>query len=694
MIRPRLKALAGSEDGSIIVIGAASIFVLALLGMALFEVGTWFEGRRNLQVRTDAAALASGQAFNACFNIGAGAPYANEAAADTYIESWAREYGGVAPSSAGPLYNQRFEPPTPLMSFQSDTAPSSGSPQPAQNLGHECFVDGNPANTSASNWNLMEDVRTTQAGISAFASVLPRATVHGWARVQLQVIKALRPTMPLAIPDINPLHVAVTFVNNSGGAALNCPAAPVPPCTFPLTKGTSSGTITGWTGPATVPMPSAADVDVGMRVSIGAVNGNCANVTATNTYTCYDYSSKEGILAIRSYSSAAVTTTPILRAVTPTTCSGTPYFSNYQANVATGNCDNVGVAAVVNFPTGATNQKVTYAIVQGACPNKITGTMTQAGTTWASGLTSLPTANGIYNVCLAWSYGSGKSAQSGTFGNPAGSPVQEIFSGSDGSDPALPGGPIMIAGLTGGTTPYSFTTGSTASLNVSIGLTGGVHVNQKCFNGTSGKNYVCATDPPILLRTANTSGSLNYAIDCGVLPGHTGGNLYQMVRYGCANSYSINTADICPDQGPAPTPPDCAPVLTGDKTGQVRQALNDRMAVGNGCAPNNYPNTAVPGDARVVRLVDTDFSAYLGNQGGSSSSDVPVVTFATFYITGWDGASNSCAALNEPPPPNSDTKGNSSNLWGHFIAYETDGTPSGVKCVGNSVDPCVAALVR
>ena len=69
-------------------------------------------------------------------------------------------------------------------------------------------------------------------------------------------------------------------------------------------------------------------------------------------------------------------------------------------------------------------------------------------------------------------------------------------------------------------------------------------------------------------------------------------------------------------------------------------------------------------------LVDTDFSAYLGNQGGSGSSDVPVVTFATFYITGWDGAPSQCVSTkNEPAPPNSDSKGNSCQPLGslHLI---------------------------
>jgi hypothetical protein len=392
-------------------------------------------------------------------------------------------------------------------------------------------------------------------------------------------------------------------------------------------------------------------------------------------------------------------TPALLREVTPTTClqgniaGGTPYFSTHQT-AANGNCDQVGVTANVDFPAGVSGKHVKVAIAQRGCPNG-NGAYTDmnppaSGNTWASNLITLPAGDGKYDICLSWSYtGSGNS---GDFNGAT--PVQEIFSASDGTDPSRPGGPILSAGLTGVANPYSFAAGATAAVNVMIGLTGGVHVNPKCPGGGSGQNYSCATDPVILLRTASTSGSLNYAIDCGQIPGNSGGNLYQMMRYGCANSFSLNQPDICPDT-PVPTPTDCAPVMTGDKTGQVKQALNDRIGIGNNaCQPNNYPNTSVPGDQRVVMLVDTDFSAYLGNQGGSGSSDVPVVNFATFYITGWDGAQGTCAAVNEPPPPNSDTKGNSSNLWGHFISFETNGDPSGIKCAGNSVVPCVAALVR
>jgi hypothetical protein len=548
----------------------------------------------------------------------------------------------------------------------------------------------------------MADVRTTQDGVLPFFSFSPLATVHGWARVQLQAIKALKPAMPLAVPDVNPKHVAVTFVNNSG-TALTCPGAPVGTCTWPLTGPTSAGTLNGWSGLATIPIP-AKDQMVRMRVSVGPANGDCTGTQSTATYTCYDYDATgTGLLAIRSYDNSAVGSTPILRSVTPTTCmatnlpGGTPYFSAYQSSA--GKCDQVGLTADVAFPSGASSKAVTYAIVQGKCPKNPNGTMTNTtGTTWASNLTTLPIGNGVYNICLSYSYKDGGN-QSGDFnGNNS---VQQIFSASDGSDPAQPGGPILVAQFTkqsDGSPAYSFPAGTNAAVSINIALTGGVHVNPKCPDPTgnnAGKNYTCASDPTILLRTASSSGSLNYAIDCGIVPGHTGGNLYQMFRYGCANSFSINQPDICPDPtAPAPDPTSCAPVITGDKTGQVRQALNERIQINGSCAPNNYPNTAVPGDPRIVMLVDTDFSAYLGNQGGSTSSDVPVVNFATFYVTGWDRANNDCSNFNEPPPPNSDSKGNSANLWGHFISFETNGDPSGIKCAANALAPCVAALVR
>jgi hypothetical protein len=252
----------------------------------------------------------------------------------------------------------------------------------------------------------------------------------------------------------------------------------------------------------------------------------------------------------------------------------------------------------------------------------------------------------------------------------------------------------IVDGVTSGP-GYSYAAGGNATVVVTIGLTGGVHLNPKCSgaNGNSGMNYTCASDPTVLLRTKTKTGSLTYAIDCGTLPGHNGGTLFQQMAYGCANSFSLNNADVCPD--PAnPTPTDCAPVQTGIATGQMQSALNTRFAPNHDCAPNYYPDTTHDGDPRIVLLVDTDFSAFIGS-GGSAGSDVPVVTFATFYVTGWNGADASCANYNEPAPVSAGNNGQNANVWGHFITYATGGgIPSGIKCDVTGVAPCVAALVR
>jgi Putative Flp pilus-assembly TadE/G-like len=695
------KAAERNDAGSFMVAAAIVLAVLAALAGGLLELGELYVHRHHLQVRTDAATLAAGQALNACFNIPSQFP--TEADADAFIENWARNYDGISTSvstQAGAPYNAHPSTPTDLMWLQSDAYPSS-SVQTSKPLGNECFLDNNPANTDPSNVNLSEDVKTTQQS-TPFLGFSP-FNVHGWARVQLQAIKSLKPTLPLAVPDVNPLHVAVTFVDNSTGNAL---AGCANGCVFPLcppakskTCPASSGTLNDWSGTATIPVP-AADTNVGIRVSIGAQNGSCAGVNATSTYTCYDYSttgqpSNRGVVVLRSYdNSSSATSTPILRSVTPGSCSGTPYFSMYQGT--NGTC-SAGLTAVVDFPAGATNQKVFDRITQGNCKNP-SDLMSQSGTTWTSSTTSLPTGQGAYDVCLAWSY---DDIHGNNHKDDFANPVQQIFSGSDGSDPTLPGGPIMAAMVDTGMTPgYSLTAGSSATVAVTIGLTGGVHVNPRCSaaGGNSGANYVCASDPPVLLRTkvATSNSSLTYTIDCGTVPGHTGGKEYQQFRYGCANSFSVNAADVCPDLS-NPSPTDCAPVQTGVATGQVRQALNDRLAPGGVCSKNNYPTTTVENDPRVVLLVDTDFSAFIGS-GGSSSSDVPVVTFATFYITGWNGASSNCTSAgnqygNEPPPSNAGTT--DGNIWGHFIDYVTGGgVPSGLKCDLTQFAPCIAALVR
>ena len=114
------------------------------------------------------------------------------------------------------------------------------------------------------------------------------------------------------------------------------------------------------------------------------------------------------------------------------------------------------------------------------------------------------------------------------------------------------------------------------------------------------------------------------------------------------------------------------------------KALNDRFA---SCPPNNWPIFDVEKDPRVVKLMITDFSAL----DGSGKTTVPVINFAAFYITGWDGAA--CANNQAWPFPGSSNKG---DIWGHFIKYIAPDPNSGgtQDCDPLAITPCIPVLVK
>src|SRR5262249_27545509 len=230
---------------------------------------------------------------------------------------------------------------------------------------------------------------------------------------------------------------------------------------------------------------------------------------------------------------------------------------------------------------------------------------------------SLPLANsGRTSVSVGWTIGASTKKVgnktcpcTGSFAN-----VQSFVTASE--DLA---GPVKLVKVEEGAAPaYSLEPGAHA-VTITVGLRGNLALAQPGSKAT-------------LLRLASGSGSHTQALDCGTVnaPGHTGGDFYQQLRWGCANQYGINDIGVCPDTGA--DPPDCVPVATGDKTGQVRQALNDRFGTGAACVPNNYP-TFKDDDPRIVNLVITNFGAFNGN-GGNTAADIPVITFASFYVTG------------------------------------------------------------
>ena len=97
---------------------------------------------------------------------------------------------------------------------------------------------------------------------------------------------------------------------------------------------------------------------------------------------------------------------------------------------------------------------------------------------------------------------------------------------------------------------------------------------------------------------------------------------------------------------------------TGGAIGQVRQGMTDRILAGGTCAahPNRWPNLDLTvQDTRVVTVFVAPFGTF-SDSGGAQT--VPVVNFATFYVTGWG---HSC--------PGDDPVPRDGYIVGHWIKY-------------------------
>jgi hypothetical protein len=699
-----------SDRGAVIVIVAVWMTSALALVTFVIDVGHWYEHKRHLQLQVDAAALGGGGKFAACFNSGGG---------DAVIFNEATKYAGAVGSWNGTSYGTaqynlqigESHKGTVSMRYQSQTYADGTDPN-----------DGTETQGPCETPHYQFDVKGTEANVPLFligGAFVPAINAH--ARVQLQPLGATNPSLPLAAPDVNPRQVGVTFVNEATGNELTgCSGTNlVSGCTFAMAKGTPVGALNIWSGPATVPMPTAP-ANVGVRIGMGGQVATCANTAGSASYACFDGSNNsQGLYLIRDFASGGtVTSAPIINGVWPTTsaatCSGSPFFSDVQTGGAA-TCA-AGIQAQVDFGTGATlpdtsKYGLTVKVTKGQNGNTVSASMAPvAGSydaarhTWlwqaANGSLSLDVGAGVQAISFDWSVAKATSPICPrTTGPPTctgSTGTLHRFFSAPTDDPS---GPIQQLSVTENGADAASVEGGTHSLNVTIGISGNFKVNKACPSppGPSGASYTCFTYDPVLnvgpdravlLRVKQAHGGNTYTIDCG------GQNIRDMIVNGCTNKYSINTADICPDVGTPPTPPDCAPTQTGAATGQITQGMNDRFAPGNpnSCTqtPNNYPNV-LPGDKRVVIVMITDFSAF---NAGSGNITVPVVTYGAFYVTGWDGAPVSC---NNEPYSHTGRAGSSGNgdVWGHFITY-VDAAGSGTPgvCDPTALLPCVPVLTQ
>src|SRR4051794_21516706 len=501
------------EDGGIVVAAAIICAAFVLLGAALVQVGDWLQHRRHLQVRTDAAALAGGQRLGECFATSSFTP----AQAETDVENTARQYAGFA-SPTGPTYNSQFGGGSDSVVFQSATYPGGGGGGP------DDTKPGGPCS------NLALDVKLTDGSIPGIFSFSPIGATHAHARVELRSIRTLKGMFPLAIPDVNPKQVAVTFVDESnGGAELSgCTGAALAggtSCTFLLTKGAAVNGLNPWSASAGVKIPAAPGHLIGMRLGMGGQVASCAGTSGSATYACWDGGALgRGILSIRSYATGGdgkQPKAPVIYGVWPAgICSGSPFFSTSSLTGGATSC-GVGVQARIDFGTGATDP--TKAKAAGGVLAALTATVagnsfalspvsydaTENAWLWASaaGAATVPVdatgSTSSYDVTINWEEHAGAQGGStctsgggnkckGSFGV-----VGRVTSATDDGD-----GPVKLATLSEPSAPamppYALTSG-THTLAVSVALSGSLGV----------------TSPPVLQALRLTgSGSRTTGVNC------------------------------------------------------------------------------------------------------------------------------------------------------------------------------------
>jgi hypothetical protein len=217
-------------------------------------------------------------------------------------------------------------------------------------------------------------------------------------------------------------------------------------------------------------------------------------------------------------------------------------------------------------------------------------------------------------------------------------------------------------------------------------------------------------EPPILLRFASKSGSLNQALDCDAPPR----GLDEEVRDGCKTIYAVNErGEVCTGNGgptwdpsnlpPAtfdPDPiPDCIAATTGDVS-VLAQGLHDRFETP--CSPNNWTTYRQNGelppddDPRWVTLIVTNFTGFTG-QGARV---VPIRIFAGFYVTGYFHQQTATGCPGDDPHPNGVNPSSNKakgDVWGYFVTnviFEPGSNEDDEFCAFDEVGVCSAVLTE
>ena len=689
-----------------LILAALWMPVLAVALSLVINSGNWFAHSRHLQLQADAAALAGAGLFGACF----GDPTTASAA----IEAQARKYAGD-PGVSQP-YNSQIggaRKGTVTVNFNRKRF-AVGGPGP------DDTVEAGACDAK------MVDVKITEANLPWFlgrgtlcpGGLFGVCAINARARASLQQKGSAADSLPVGVPDNNPLAAAAIYVDeSSSNTVLGKQQLTKSPATTVTLNGqtlyqwvsstglslnithANTGVVIALAGDATYTFPGANLTAICNHVLV-----ECYSVTqdASGAVTA-----ATGLDFIHGYDTAGTGTAaaPILRDVTLfnqgcTNGSG-PYF------LLNAGC-TVGVRAKVDFGTGAANPTVSPTLAQlkvggWGCPNggqnpkgcvmtyNTTGANAGYFTTNGPNYPTMPADGQAHAIDLNWGTGTGSTSKNGTFTS-----TQRSFSADIDTS-----GPVQFVrvdneiGNFGNSVAYGPHT-----FNTTIGVIPSLQANASS-----------PTSPPVALKVTS-KGSNGQAIDCDP----SKANLRDELATGCTPQYAINRGTPCHAASfytlPQAAPWDCTVTQTGSSVGQVDdgmlcrtqgQCYSPRVCTNpihwvdsNGDGKITVPEDIAPGDPRLMSVFVTAFGAFSGN----GTQVIPITNFATFYVTGWskNGGGQGDPCSGQPGLPNPDPVPNKTGGWivGHFIKYvdTIGGSGTGDPCDFSSFGSCVVVLTK
>jgi hypothetical protein len=744
--------------GSILVLVAVAMFPFAGMLAFVLDVSHWFDYSRNLQNRADAAALAAGAAYgDICFRSSYGDQWSgaqsvigkwaqfysgpasspavvpfdegtNSAANDPYSDA-----SVFATTGAGPYKNLPNLTKGPLSNYWVRLNANNYYDKGGTNFQMGDFCTGDPStdqtdpNPPASTHEGIVDVKVTQYQlgnfIPIFGAIGPNIEAH--ARVEIQQIQTAKGVRPIAVNDASDAPCITANFLDKDGSLLQ--SEKLQQSSGSPGLWTSNVTIGGVNQAKQVTMPAS-----GHPVTVQLALNDCATSNpVTIPYDYYDASGGDhqfGLAYINNFGSPpANPTTPVIDTggVRLTGSLGTacdPYFQSNQT------CTGIGADAFVKFPTANPGTDYVRAVDCGTSTNgcSINGTHIDlgnvSGNEWnGSGLTINPDT-GPHYIDIAWAQLGGKIGNTtckptvDSQGNP-----NDPWASSNGCNGDLGPQQRSLSGIDG----TNFCSGKNYDTGgfrwVTVGSTdgGGISSGANTYGtgGTAPHLYVTLklagladsgdTDPPVCLRVNEQQSHQTGMINCG--QGNGGSFDQTAIETGCPQPLQIDTrvgangALTCTPQN---TPWDCVgndpgnspPVLKGFDN------LIGNPAPGN-CETNFWPyNPATGGSTKdpnhdftladkraVIMVITTPVETY----GTHGTSQIPIVNFAVFYVTGWannQGGVKGCAN-NDPAPPGA---GNG-EIWGHWTSIAVPpglGSGNGQKCNFTLFGNCVAVLTR